>query len=416
VRLTPRGRLIALVIVPPQLDEAPAGTPASQPDWAPLFSAAGLDAAQWTAATPVWTPPVFADARAAWTGALPEHPGLQMRIEAAAYRSRPVYFELVGPWRRPERMETVRLTTSTQIALSIGAVVVLTILFGGAILARRNLRMGRGDRKGAARLALAVLMLELVSFLAGAHYGPYGPDRVGVVIGLLVATPALLWMLYIALEPYMRRRWPATLVSWTRLLAGRWRDAMVGRDLLAGALVGTLAIAFTRMLLLAPGWFGQMLSTPSGGPLGELLGGRFLLSSASAGIVFAASNALAYLFLLFLCRLLLKRDWLAGAAVVALFSAFFALQSDTLVLTAISEVARNAARVVLVIRFGLLALLVSEFFLFVLAWFPLTTEASAWYAGISFAGFALLFLVAFFGFYTSLGGRPMFGAPKALEE
>jgi hypothetical protein len=33
----------------------------------------------------------------------------------------------------------------------------------------------------------------------------------------------------------VRRRWPATLVSWSRLLAGRFRDPLVGRDVLAGS-------------------------------------------------------------------------------------------------------------------------------------------------------------------------------------
>ena len=43
------------------------------------------------------------DARAAWTGSLCERPDVPMRIEAAAYRGKPVYFELIGPWTRPAR-------------------------------------------------------------------------------------------------------------------------------------------------------------------------------------------------------------------------------------------------------------------------------------------------------------------------
>ena len=30
----------------------------------------------------------------------------------------------------------------------------------------------------------------------------------------------LFWILYIAIEPFVRRRWPQILVSWTRLLSG----------------------------------------------------------------------------------------------------------------------------------------------------------------------------------------------------
>jgi hypothetical protein len=48
-----------------------------------------------------------------------------------------------------------------------------------------------------------------------------------------------LWVLYIALEPFVRRRWPHLLISWTRLLSGQWRDPVVGRDVLIGLGAGT---------------------------------------------------------------------------------------------------------------------------------------------------------------------------------
>ncbi len=47
--------------------------------------------------------------------------------------------------------------------------------------------------------------------------------------------------------------------------------------------------------------------------------------------------------------------------------------------------------------------------------FPLTTQLSAWYSGISLAGILLMAAMAFYSFQTSLGARPMFGTP-ALDE
>ena len=47
--------------------------------------------------------------------------------------------------------------------------------------------------------------------------------------------------------------------------------------------------------------------------------------------------------------------------------------------------------------------------------FPLTTQWSAWYAGISLTGILLMAALAFYGFYTSLGGQPVFGG-AVLEE
>jgi len=51
------------------------------------------------------------------------------------------------------------------------------------------------------------------------------------------------WILYLALEPIVRRRWPDSIISWSRLLAGRLRDPLVGRDILIGCLAGVLLAA-----------------------------------------------------------------------------------------------------------------------------------------------------------------------------
>ena len=72
--------------------------------------------------------------------------------------------------------------------------------------------------------------------------------------------------------------------------------------------------------------------------------------------------------------------------------------------------------VFLLIRFGLLACVAQDRLQTVsLESFPLTTQGSAWYAGISLAGILLMAAMAFYGFYTSLGGRPVFGG-AVLEE
>jgi serine/threonine-protein kinase len=58
------------------------------------------------------------------------------------------------------------------------------------------------------------------------------------------------WLLYVALEPFARRRFPKTLISWKRLLAGRIRDPLVGRDILVGAALGTLSAVILRLAWL----------------------------------------------------------------------------------------------------------------------------------------------------------------------
>ena len=81
-----------------------------------------------------------------------------------------------------------------------------------------------------------------------------------VATGLLVA--GIAWLVYLALEPYARRFWPHVLISWTRLLSGRIRDPLVGRDLLVGILSGAAIAVFALLTIQARGWFGGVSEAP----------------------------------------------------------------------------------------------------------------------------------------------------------
>ena len=160
VRLDPLGRLIAFEAVPPQVVGTP--TASSPPDWSPLFTEAGLDPARFSPMTPERLPPTYADARMAWVESRPERIDRPFRIEAAAYRGKPVYFELLGPWSRPARMGSPEQSAAQKAGVLLLAGVLLTVSLGGVLIARRNLRLGRGDRRGALRLATFVLGCALL--------------------------------------------------------------------------------------------------------------------------------------------------------------------------------------------------------------------------------------------------------------
>jgi len=410
ISLNPLGRLTQFIAVP-RLVETPAGA-ASSPDWAPLFSAAGLDPSQWAPAQPIWTPPVYGDAREAWTGSLAEHPDIPMRIEAAAYRGRPVYFELIGPWTRAERIQPSQPKTGERVTLVLGILLLLSMLVGGGMLARRNLRLGRGDRHGASRLAAVVLAAEAASYLVTHHvpnFSEFAFFLEFLVLGL--AWSCFLWALYIALEPYVRRRWPATLVSWSRLLAGGLRDPLVGRDVLVGCLVGAFASVLGRFEWFVPSWLGDSPPQPQSGPLLQFLGARTIIAGISGKLIVSLFAALAFLFVLFFFRALLRKEWAAAAAVVLLLSGLAAARSQYPAITFGSNLILNGLAVFLIIRIGLLAEAAAFVFQFcLLENFPLTTQGSVWYAGISLAGILLMAAVAFYAFYISLGGRPIFGS------
>ena len=103
------GRLTSLTAVPPQIDESAADD--RQPDWTALFVEAGLPIAEFSPARPTRVPSVYADTRAAWEGVYPDRPEIPIRVEAAAARGRPTYFEIVAPWTPPQHLEPARFPT-----------------------------------------------------------------------------------------------------------------------------------------------------------------------------------------------------------------------------------------------------------------------------------------------------------------
>jgi hypothetical protein len=89
-----------------------------------------------------------------------------------------------------------------------------------ALLARTNFRAGRGDIRGATRLAAFVFGAEMLEWLCTAHHVSVIRELDLFIGGVMWATfsAGLVWMLYMALESYVRRRWPQSMVTWSRLL------------------------------------------------------------------------------------------------------------------------------------------------------------------------------------------------------
>jgi hypothetical protein len=169
VLMDPAGRLTSLTAAPPQLDE-PQGD-ARPPDWTAVFAEAGLPIAEFSPVRPTRVPSGYADTRAAWEGVYPDRPEIGIRVEAAAARGRPMYFEIVAPWTRPQRLEPIPFPTGTDRTRYVfGASLGLLISALAVLLVRRNLRLGRGDRRGALRLSLYFGTVALVFGALRAHH------------------------------------------------------------------------------------------------------------------------------------------------------------------------------------------------------------------------------------------------------
>ena len=142
---------------------------------------------------------------------------------------------------------------------------VFVIIAGSLFFARKNQRLGRIDRRGARRLATFVMSAIAIGWLFGEHHVATFWELYLFAFGLIsfgLLNAAAVCVIYIALEPAVRRRRPQMLVSWTRLLSGEWRDPLIGRDVLVGCTIGVALACLERLLILAPTWFGRPLSWP----------------------------------------------------------------------------------------------------------------------------------------------------------
>jgi hypothetical protein len=217
------------------------------------------------------------------------------------------------------------------------------------------------------------------------------------------------WVVYLAFEPFVRRRWPGRIISWSRLLAGGFRDPLVGRDLLIGAVFGSaMIISHIYFADLVPRWLGYPPATPwFDFPATQLLGIRSFAHGFTQQLFASLTQGFILLFFLLLLYIILRRELLAAAALWLIMTFALSLTHETIV--GVPFAAFSALMVSWVLyRHGLLALITSLFFLHLMIFFPITSDFSAWYAG----DYVLILIVSLalvaFGFYTSLAGQPLF--------
>ena len=306
VALDDEGGLLALTVVP---DPGAAAGGGEEVDFAPLLDRAGLEPSSVSSLTPVRAPPVACQQVVAWKG---EIGGVSVIAQAGAYGGRAVYFELVGAgeFDAPDGAPT------------FFAAMQLVIFLVGALFAWGHLRLDRADRRVAARVALLMgasyFLIEVFATRLGERsLLVQARDLVWARSGSHVILHAVHgWVLYLAIEPFVRRLWPTMLVGWMRLFSGRTRDPRVGREVLLGATIGV------AMAALAP-W---SIPAGSGAPslafgLGSLLGTRALTVLSLYAIAGTLLQVLSFVTLLFLVRLVVRRDWIMAGLVSLLFAA-----------------------------------------------------------------------------------------------
>jgi serine/threonine-protein kinase len=399
LRLDHRGRLIYFEAIPPQVQKRPASAGAS--DWDALFSIAGLDPTALQPAEPEWNWLAASDTRAAWTGRWPES-GRPLRVEAAALDGRPVAFLMAGPWQRPWR--AVETSSNDTVPLLVVGAIALGLLTGATLLARRHLQEGRGDRAGALRLAVftSVSMLVLWAFRVHltASLGLLG--TLLVAIATAVFNGVLMWTVYIAIEPVVRRRWPQALVSWTTIFSGRVRDPIVGRDVLLGVALG---VVWTLILVTVDVATRAYAVSPYSMATELLNGTRSAVASLIEQAISSVRTALLFFLMLFLWRVVLRRQWAAVVAFAATFGALDMLGGDRPFIIGPMTFAVLLMAAFVVVRWGLLSLAVGVMTTGVLLSAPVSGDLGGWYVSSTVLFIGSVLALATWALRTSAGTR-----------
>jgi hypothetical protein len=387
-------------------------------DWAALFTAAGLDQKAFAETTPARTPPTFADDRRAWSGTLPETQ-TPVTIEAASYRGRPVSFEVVAPWSRALRDPGQADDGNGPLP----TILILVMLASAVALARNNLRSGRADRRGAFRLAAGLFFMFVTFWLLAPHLSEIGEEtnRLFIYLGLGLFVGGVMYLVYLALEPFVRRSWPMMLVGWSRALAGRVPDPIVGRDLIVGVVAGLVLTALGQTGQWLPrllGWQEPVIpATPFTGPFEHT---RYLLVMIPQSLNSGLQNALLGVLSFTGLRELVKRGltrvksrWVSpdyvAAGVALLILVFISLvesptNRDHLLLNGLLALATSGIFLIVLLRFGMLATVVMYTISALSQRAPLTLQSNSLYAGPAWTMLGFIFLVALAGLWMARRG------------
>jgi serine/threonine-protein kinase len=397
------GRLVDFSEVPRPAD--PALVPPVTPE--AIFRAARLDMAAFTETTPVKYPSFAFDQLRAWKGPHPHLAGTELQLEAAWWKGRIVRVRVLYPWdQKPDAAARAGSTVELR-DMAIPALIAVAGFFV-MLMARRNWMCGRADRVGAFHIALASFLLRAVAWAGSFH-----PVADLSILDLFVAAladwllgAALLWFAYLALEPEVRARWPQSIGTWNRVLAGRWLDAQVGSHILVGAAVGSGLWVFFRAATI----FVFKSNEPSNWDvsLEYLAGARQWIGAHAGNANFALETGLFVFLAIFGMRRLLRHELLAALAAALLFT----LVQDEVsgpkwwLVGLLYWVAISCLTLVL-LRFGLVATIAAVFFVGAVGGVVLGTDWSGWYVPASLATLLLLVGISVFAFWRSLGGRAL---------
>ena len=410
MRLDAEGRLVRLDVVPPE-HEASGDEPSREPDWDKLLVAAGFDPQALAQAEPEWLPRNSSDHRRAWEGVYPDAPDVDIRIEAASYAGRPVSFRIIEPWTQPREAPPPPTGWMARAGAWISTGWYLTVLIVSGFVAWRNVRLGRGDNRTAIRFAVFLAALRFIWFI-GAHHVSTG-EEIGILQAHLSYSAqrfVLAYVFYLAFEPYARKLWPHMLTSWVRLFDRRFRDPLVGRDLLVGVVFGTTFTFVQQLAAWASVVFGLQGVDPgtANWTLEGLRGFRHSITAIAGVQTSTLLEMFIPLMMVLILRLVLRRTWIAVVLMSLMFMAMVIPEVGNAAFAIPVIVCGFAIWWFFLFRFGLLTLAVGYTLSNMLNELSLTLNLTAWWSATTWLVLALFAGITAWGFWASLAGRPVF--------
>ena len=410
------GRLLALEALPLSGADSSASRGAN---WAALLEAAGRDPARVVPVLPPAAFVAYADTVAAWR--LSDSTAPETTLVAAAIRGHVVRVETFAGRNALGRLAVVASDDAASIQAWFQVILLLVIpLIGGIILAHRNLRAKRGDIRGALVVGISIVILYLLYHLFSMNLGEVGPFAILVAatasapLGHALIRGATMSLAYLAIEPYVRRLWPSVLVSWARLVAGRLRDPIIGRDVLIGVAAGAaLPFVFAgaqsaERALGFPVDPGQLSSVL----LGTVIRAPSVLATVCLALALGIFRATTFYTILLILRFVLRDNRLAAIATLLLFvSALTDYSSKSLWLDIPVSLLVWGAVMRVALRFGYVALIVIvtvSLLMDCLAW---TLDFSSWVAPQTMFAWGIMAVLLGYGFLTAVGGKSLFSDP-----
>jgi serine/threonine-protein kinase len=237
-------------------------------------------------------------------------------------------------------------------------------------------------------------------------------ERLGLILSVSLYNAATVWLFYIALEPYVRRFWPQLLIGWTRLISGRMRDPLVGREVLVGVAAGTIGAFLIESRQLVPHVLHlRPAMTDLIGTL-MLLGSRHVIAVALQTVRRALGSAIQIVGIVVLLKIIVKRTWLVlllGTVVMLPTAMNGTFAGEELALELSISAIGVAMALAVLLRFGFLAEVVMFYTFMLIEAFPLTANFSRPYASVSMGLIATVAALSVFGFVASRGDEPLFG-------